>query len=84
MADVHDVGADGLPDSEDTGEGDGQPTLGEPNFDRTDLNESDQIGLTGFKLNRIRPGQGNPKRGETVRCKRSNVSAKGHVCFTGW
>ena len=36
------------------------PTEGEPNFDRTDLNESDQIGLTGFKINRIRPGQGNP------------------------
>ena len=36
-----------------------RPT-GEPNFDRTDLNESDQIGLTGFKMNRIRAGQGNP------------------------
>ncbi|TPW17711.1 MAG: hypothetical protein FD129_269, partial [bacterium] len=35
---------------------------GEPNFDRTDLNESDQIGLTGFKLNRIAAGQGNPDR----------------------
>ena len=57
---VHDVGADGLPETHDTGERDGMPTLGEPNFDRTDLNESDQIGLTGFKLNRIKPGQGNP------------------------
>lgn len=57
---VHDTGADGLPQTGDTGEGDGMPTLGEANFDRTDLNESDQIGLTGFKINRIRPGQGNP------------------------
>ena len=57
---VHDVGADGLPGTHDTGEGDGMPTLGEPNFDRTDLNESDQIGLTGFKLNRIKAGQDNP------------------------
>lgn len=57
---LHDLGGDGVPDTQDTGEGDGMPTLGEANFDRTDLNESDQIGLTGFKINRIRPGQGNP------------------------
>jgi hypothetical protein len=57
---LHDLGADGVPDTHDTGEGDGTPTLGEANFDRTDLNESDQIGLTGFKQNRIRAGQGNP------------------------
>jgi hypothetical protein len=60
IAELHDVGADGLPDTGDTGEGDDTPTEGEPNFDRTDLNESDQIGLTGFKINRIRAGQGNP------------------------
>ena len=58
--DFDDVGADGVPGTHDTGEGDGKPTEGEPNFDRTDLNESDQIGLTGFKMNRIRAGQGNP------------------------
>ncbi len=58
----HDVGADGLPETGDTGEGDSIPTPGEPNFDGTDLNESDQIGLTGFKLNRIRPGQNNPNQ----------------------
>ncbi len=58
--DLDDVGADGVPDTDDTGEGDGMPTEGEPNFDRTDLNESDQIGLTGFKMNRIRAGAGNP------------------------
>ena len=58
----HDLGADGLPDTGDTGEGDGMPTAGEPNFDGTDVNESDQIGLTGFKINRILPGQGNPNQ----------------------
>ena len=62
IPEVHDTGADGVLDTQDTGEGDGIPTEGEPSFDRTDLNESDQIGLTGFKLNRIRPGQGNPNQ----------------------
>ena len=55
-----DVGADGLPRTNDAGEADGIPTAGEPNFDQTDPNESDQIGLTGFKMNRIRAGAGNP------------------------
>jgi hypothetical protein len=61
-ADLHDLGADGLKDTGDAGEGDGMPTEGEPSFDGTDLHESDQIGLTGFKINRIRPGQGNPNQ----------------------
>jgi hypothetical protein len=56
----NDYGADGVPETHDTGESDGMPTDGEVNFDRTDLNESDQIGLTGFKMNRIRAGEGNP------------------------
>ena len=57
-----DVGMDGVPDTHDLGEGDLQPTRGntlpdgtldplqpgEPNFDLTDLHESDQIGLTSF------------------------------------
>ncbi len=43
-----DVGADGIADSDDTGEGDGVATAGEPNFDQTDPDESDQIGLTSF------------------------------------
>ena len=60
VADLHDLGGDGVSDTHDTGEGDGIPTLGEANFDRTDLNESDQIGLTGFKFNRIKAGLGNP------------------------
>ncbi|GAB4334559.1 MAG: hypothetical protein Kow0037_13350 [Calditrichia bacterium] len=51
-----DVGADGLGVNDfgypgpDLGEGDGMPTPGEPNFDFTDKDESDQIGLTGFKI----------------------------------
>ncbi len=43
-----DVGQDGLRDTNDPGEGDGVPTPGEPNFDETDIDESDQIGLTSF------------------------------------
>ncbi len=53
----HDIGVDGLPNTGDEGEGDGVPTSGdpfdirepgEPNFEWTDLDESDMIGLTGF------------------------------------
>lgn len=45
-----DVGADGQPNTHDIGEGDGIPTEGEPNFDKRDVNESDQIGLTSFNF----------------------------------
>lgn len=62
VAELHDTGADGVFGTNDTGEGDGIPTNGETNFDRTDLHESDQIGLTGFKFNRIRAGAGNPSQ----------------------
>lgn len=44
-----DVGADGAPLTGDQGEGDGKPTPGEPHFDRTDVDESDQIGLSSFE-----------------------------------
>jgi hypothetical protein len=63
-----DVGSDGIgpksekytgPDADGT-EGNGMPDQGEPNFGKTDPQESDQIGLTGFKMNRIGPGRGNP------------------------
>ena len=53
----NDVGADGLSPFDlnypgpDTGEGDGMPTNGEPNYNELDVDESDQIGLTGFDLN---------------------------------
>ncbi len=60
-AEFSDTGADGVYADDrtfgggdpDNGENDGMPTAGEPNFDQTDITESDQIGLTGFKLNRI-------------------------------
>ena len=58
VAKYHDTGADGIFGTHDTGENDGIPTEGEPNFDKTDIDESDQIGLTGFKMNRIRAGNG--------------------------
>jgi hypothetical protein len=51
-----DVGEDGLtPDDfsypgPDNGEGDGEPTAGEPDFDFLDKDEADQIGLTGFRI----------------------------------
>ena len=52
----NDVGADGLSPFDlnypgpDEGEGDGKPTVGEPNYNELDVDESDQIGLTGFDL----------------------------------
>jgi hypothetical protein len=52
----NDVGADGVgPFDEqylgpDEGEGDGIPTDGEPNFDKTDKDESDQLGLMAVSL----------------------------------
>lgn len=51
-----DLGADGLSGSGDHGEGDGIPTPGEPNFDATDKDESDQIGLTAFDVFSIGAG----------------------------
>lgn len=70
LAEFNDTGADGIfargepGDADyvapDTGERDGVPTAGEQNFDQTDINESDMIGLTGFKMNRIVAGAGAP------------------------
>ncbi|MFQ6608102.1 MAG: hypothetical protein ACE5EE_06140 [Fidelibacterota bacterium] len=51
-----DVGVDGLAPyhpsypGRDTGEGDGIPTDGEPDYNQTDKDESDQLGLTGFSV----------------------------------
>ncbi|MBP7461444.1 MAG: hypothetical protein KBA26_09155 [Candidatus Delongbacteria bacterium] len=51
-----DLGRDGIGPLDDDytgsdqGEGDGLPTPGEPDFDQTDPDESDQIGLTGFNI----------------------------------
>jgi len=60
VAQFYDTGADGVWGTNDFGEGDGIPTEGEENFDKVDIDESDQIGLTGFKFNRIRAGASNP------------------------
>ena len=52
-----DVGLDGVPNTGDTGENDDRPTSGrntdlpgEPHIDKTDINESDMIGLTAFNI----------------------------------
>jgi hypothetical protein len=47
---LDDLGNDGIANTSDPGEGDGLPTSGEPNFDKTDLDETDMLGLTGFHL----------------------------------
>ena len=51
-----DVGLDGVADTGDRGEGDGIPTSGsgtpfpgEPNVDKTDVSESDQLGITNVQ-----------------------------------
>lgn len=59
VAEYDDFGADGLDSTNDEGEHDGIPTQGEACFGKTDPDESDQIGLTGFKMNRIKAGKGN-------------------------
>ncbi len=57
-----DVGRDGVGPFDrqyfgpDEGEGDGLPTDGEPNFDKTDKDESDQIGLTAVSIYRLGEG----------------------------
>lgn len=57
-----DVGRDGVGpfdrqyNGPDEGEGDGVPTDGEPHFDKTDKDESDQIGLTAVSIYRLGEG----------------------------
>lgn len=59
-----DVGKDGVGpfdrqyNGPDEGEGDGLPTPGEPDFDRTDKDESDQIGLTSLSIYLLVQGGG--------------------------
>lgn len=52
-----DVGADGKAGTGDTGEGDGKPTPGEPNFGLLDVDETDQVGLTSFYYFELGGGQ---------------------------
>ena len=60
VAEADDTGEDGVWGTHDPGEGDGIPTEGEPHFDKTDKDESDQIGLTGFQMNYINNPGGTP------------------------
>ncbi|MFA6980853.1 MAG: hypothetical protein WC209_16135 [Ignavibacteriaceae bacterium] len=70
----NDVGIDGVGPYDpqytgpDEGEGDGIPTDGEPNFDKTDKDESDQIGLNAVSLVELAKTENNPwpKWDETV------------------
>ncbi|MFC2084108.1 hypothetical protein ACFLS9_03545 [Bacteroidota bacterium] len=58
----NDVGQDGVGpfdrqyNGPDEGEGDGIPTDGEPNYDKTDIDESDMIGLTSLSIYRLGDG----------------------------
>jgi len=70
-----DVGQDGVGPWDpqykgpDIGEADGLPTDGEPNFDKTDKDESDQIGLTSLSIYRLAgkgPTDGWPKNDEVM------------------
>lgn len=70
-----DLGADGVGpydpqyNGPDVGEGDGKPTAGEPNFDATDKDESDQIGLGAVSLTPLSDKSSNgvwPKNDEVV------------------
>ena len=76
----NDVGKDGVGPFDrqysgpDEGEGDGIPTDGEPNFDKTDKDESDQIGLTAvsiYILGSEGTGGGWPKDDESMWLKMS-------------
>jgi hypothetical protein len=49
-AQFDDLGADGAAFTGDAGEGDGKPTTGEPHYDKTDIDETDMLGLTSFTL----------------------------------
>jgi len=76
-----DVGEDGVGPFDpqytvpDAGEGDGVPTDGEPKFDKTDKDESDQIGLTAvaiYRLGQGGTGGGWPKDDESMWLKMSS------------
>lgn len=78
----NDVGKDGVGPFDrqytfpDEGEGDGVPTNGEPNFDKTDKDESDQIGLTAVSIYRLGDGGtggGWPKDDESMWLKMSSA-----------
>jgi hypothetical protein len=76
-----DVGRDGIGPWDlnytgpDEGEGDGIPTHGEPDFDETDKNESDQIGLNAISIYTLAdkgPSGGWPKNDDVMWRKMNN------------
>lgn len=78
-----DVGKDGVGPLDrqylgpDEGEGDGFPTDGEPNFDKTDKDESDQIGLTSLAIERLSnkgPSAIWPKNDDVIYQKMNNYT----------
>jgi hypothetical protein len=78
-----DVGKDGVGPLDrqyfgpDEGEGDGLPTDGEPNFDKTDKDESDQIGLTSLAIERLSnkgPSAIWPKNDDVIYQKMNNYT----------
>ena len=79
----NDVGVDGVGPFDpqyigpDAGEGDGIPTDGEPNFDKTDIDESDMIGLTSLSIYRLGDGGtggGWPKDDQAMWLKMNSAS----------
>ncbi|MBN2093196.1 hypothetical protein JW964_26470 [candidate division KSB1 bacterium] len=48
-----DIGVDGLADTGDAGEGNGVADEGEPDFEKNDLDEVDQLGLTGLTIRTV-------------------------------
>ena len=76
-----DLGRDGVGPTDpqyagpDEGEGDGIPTHGEPNFDETDKDESDQIGLSAISIYTLAdkgPTGGWPKNDDVMWGKMNN------------
>jgi hypothetical protein len=68
-----DVGQDGIPGTEDYGEGNGKPDQGEPNFGFRDVHESDNIGLTSFNAY-LFGGENRPKNHKFIwQCFQPNL-----------
>jgi hypothetical protein len=68
-----DVGQDGIPGTNDPGEGNGKPDQGEPNFGLRDVHEFDNIGLTSFNAY-IFGGTNRPKNHQFIwQCFQPNL-----------
>ena len=62
----NDIGKDVTANSNDEGEGDGIPTVGEPNFDISDPDEIDMKGLTSIKVRDIFSSELYPENDENI------------------